>query len=53
MDRGGVVELKKPWASSGCFVLTLCVLGCIVLDRPPPSGPSEVFLVAMEVSSRG
>jgi hypothetical protein len=32
MDRGGVVEPKKPWASSGCFVLTLCMSGYVGLD---------------------
>jgi hypothetical protein len=36
MDCGGVLEPKKPWASSGCSVLTLCVSGGVSLDRPPP-----------------
>jgi hypothetical protein len=53
MDLGGVLEPKKPWASSGYSVLTLCVLGCVGLDRPPPGGPSRVFLVVKEVGSRG
>jgi hypothetical protein len=34
MNHSGVVEPKKPWASSGCSVLTLCMLGCVGLDRP-------------------
>jgi hypothetical protein len=53
MDRGRVVEPKKPWASSGCSVLTLCVPSYISLHRPPPSGPSRVFLAVKEVGSRG
>ena len=53
MDRGGVVEPKKPLASSGCSVLTLCVSGCVGLDQPPLGGPSGVFLLAKEVGSRG
>jgi hypothetical protein len=36
VDRCGVVESKKPWASPGCSVLTLCMSGYVVLDRPPP-----------------
>jgi hypothetical protein len=52
MDRGGVLEPKKPWASSGYSILTLCVLGCVGLDWPSLVGPSEVFLVAKEVGSR-
>jgi hypothetical protein len=35
MDCGGVVEPKKPWTSSDCSVLTLCVSGCVGLDQPP------------------
>jgi hypothetical protein len=35
MDRGGVVEPKKPWVSSSCSVLTLYMSGCIGLDWPP------------------
>ena len=53
VDCGGVVEPKKPWASFGYSVLTLCVLGYVGLDWPPLGGPSGVFLVAKEVSSRG
>ena len=53
MDRGGVVEPKKPWASSGCSVLTLYVTSCVGLDQPPPGGCSRVFLAVKEVSSRG
>jgi hypothetical protein len=53
MDCGSVVELKKPWASSGCSVLTLYVSGCVNLDRPPLGGPSGVVLVTKEVGSRG
>ena len=53
MDHGGVMELKKPWASFGCSILTLYVLGYVGLDRPPLGGPPGVFLVAKEVSSKG
>jgi hypothetical protein len=53
VDRGGVLETKKPWASFGCSVLTLCMSGYVGLDRPPLGGPCGVFLVAEEVSSRG
>ena len=53
MDRGNVVELKKPSASFGCSVLTLCVSGYVGLDRPSPGGPSRVFLMAKKVGSRG
>jgi hypothetical protein len=53
MDRGIFMEPKKPWASSGCSVLTLCVLGYVGLDWPSLGGPSEVFVVAKEVGSRG
>jgi hypothetical protein len=53
MDHGDVLEPKKPWASSGYYVLTLYVSGCVGLDRPPVGGPSGVFLVAKEVGSRG
>jgi hypothetical protein len=35
VDRGGVMEPKKPWASSGYSVLTLCVSGYVSLDQPP------------------
>jgi hypothetical protein len=35
VDHGGVVEPKKPWASFGYSVLTLCVSGYVGLDRPP------------------
>ena len=52
MDRGGVLEPKKPWASFDCSVLTLYVSGCVGLVRPPLGGPSGVFLVAKEVGSR-
>jgi hypothetical protein len=47
------MEPKKPWTSSDCSVLTLCVLGYVGLDWPPPGGPSEVFLVVKKVGSRG
>jgi hypothetical protein len=53
MNRGGVVEPNKPWASSGYSVLTLCVSGYVSLDRPPLGGPSRVFLVMKDVGSRG
>jgi hypothetical protein len=52
VDYGGVLELKKPWALSGCSVLTPYVSNCVGLDRPPPGGPSRVFLLAKEVGSR-
>ena len=48
-----IVEPKKPWVSSGCSVLTLCMLGCVGLDRPPLGGPSRVFLEEKEVGFRG
>ena len=53
VDCGDVVELKKPWASFDCSVLTLYVSSCVGLDRPPVGGPFGVFLVAKTVSSRG
>jgi hypothetical protein len=53
VDRGGVVEPKKPWALSGCSVLTLYMLGCVGLDRRPLGGPSGVFSAVKEVDSRG
>ena len=53
VDCGGVMEPKKPWTSSSCSVLTLCVSGYVGLDRPPLGGPSRVFLVMKEVGSRG
>ena len=53
VDHGGVVELKKPWASSSYSVLTLCMSGYVGLDRPPLGGHYGVFLVVKEVSSRG
>ena len=53
VDRGSVLELKKPWASSGYSILTLCMLGYVGLDRPPSGGPSGVFLVVKEVGSKG
>jgi hypothetical protein len=53
MDRGRVVEPKKPWASSDCSVLKLCMSGYISLHRPPLGGPSRVFLAVKEVGSRG
>ena len=53
MDRGGVLEPKKPWASFDCSVLTLYVSGCVGLVRPPLGGPSGVFLAVKEVSFRG
>jgi hypothetical protein len=53
VDRGSVVEPKNPGALSGCSVLTLCVLGCISLDRRPPGRPSGVFSAVKEVDSRG
>jgi hypothetical protein len=52
-NGGGVVELKKPCASFGCSVLTLCVSGCVSLDRPPLGGPSGVFLAMKQVGSMG
>ena len=52
VDHGGVVEPKKPWASSGCSVLTLCVSGYVGLDQPPLGGPSRVFLAVKEVGSK-
>jgi hypothetical protein len=39
--------------SSSCSVLTLCVLGYVGLDWPPPDGPSRVFLAVKEAGSRG
>jgi hypothetical protein len=51
LDRGSVMELKKPWVLSSCSVLTLCMSCCVGLDRPPLDGPSGVFLVATEVGS--
>jgi hypothetical protein len=51
MDHDGVLEPKKPWASSNCSVLTLCVLGGVGLNWPPLDGPSRVFLVVMEAGS--
>jgi hypothetical protein len=39
VDRGGVMELKKPWASSGYSVLTLCVRLC----RLRPASPRWTF----------
>jgi hypothetical protein len=48
MDRGGVVEPKKPWASSNYSFLTLCVSGYVDLDRPLSGGPSGVFLEVKE-----
>ena len=53
MDRGSVVETKKPWASFDCSILTLCESGYVSLGWPPLGGPSRVFLVAKEVDSRG
>ena len=53
VDRGGVMELKEPWASFSCSILSLYVLGYVGLDRPPPGGPSGVFLAMKEVGSRG
>jgi hypothetical protein len=47
------MELKKPWGSSDCSILTLYVLGYVGLDRPPLGGPSGVFLVVKEVGSKG
>jgi hypothetical protein len=35
VDRGSIVEPKKPWASFGYSVLTLCVSGYVSLDWPP------------------
>jgi hypothetical protein len=35
VDHGGVMEPKKPYASSNYSVLTLCVSGCVGLDLPP------------------
>ena len=51
VDYGVVVEPKKPWVSSSCSILTLCMSGCVGLERPPLGGPSGVFLVAKEVGS--
>jgi hypothetical protein len=44
---------EEAWAPSDYSILTLYVLGCVDLDRPSPSGPSEVFLVVKEVSFKG
>jgi hypothetical protein len=48
-----VLEPKKPWALSDCFVLTLYMSGCVGLDRPPLGGCSGVFLAVKEVGFRG
>ena len=53
MDRGSVMEPKKPWTPFDYSILTLCVLGGVGLDRPPLGGPFGVFLVAKEVGSGG
>ena len=53
VDHGGVMEPKKPWVLFGCSVLTLYMSGCVSLDQPTIDGPSRVFLVVKEVSSRG
>ena len=53
MDRGFVLVLKKPWASSCCSVLTLYMSGYVSLDRPPLGGPSGVFLAVKEVGFKG
>jgi hypothetical protein len=52
VDRGGVMEPKKPWTAFSCSVLTLCVSGYVGLDQALPGGPSGVFLVVKEVGSR-
>jgi hypothetical protein len=51
VDRGVIVEPKKPCVSSSCSVLTLCVSGCVGLDQSPPGGPYGVLLAVKEVSS--
>jgi hypothetical protein len=53
VDHDGVVEPKKPWASSDCSVMTLYMSSCVDLDRPPPGGPSRVFLAVKKVNFRG
>ena len=53
VNHGSVVEPKKPWASSGCSVLTLYVSGYVALDRPPLGGPSGVFLAVKEIGFKG
>jgi hypothetical protein len=53
VDRGCVLEPKKPWTSSDYSVLTLFVSGYVRLDWPSLGGLSGVFLVAKEVGSRG
>jgi hypothetical protein len=47
------LRAEEAWASSGCFVLTLCVLEGVGLDRPPQVRRFGVFLVVKEVSSMG
>jgi hypothetical protein len=51
-----------PWRCRGakealglfdCSILTLYMSGYVGLDRPPPGGPSGVFLAVKEVDSRG
>jgi hypothetical protein len=53
MDRAGVLEPKKPWASSGHCILTLCMLGGVSLDQPPLGETFWSVLVGEEVGSMG
>jgi hypothetical protein len=53
MDRGDVVEPKKPRGSFGCSVLTLYVSGYVGLDWPPTSASSGGFLVVKEAGLKG
>jgi hypothetical protein len=53
MDRGDVMEPKKPRGSFGCSVLTLYESGYVGLDWPPTGVSFGGFLVVKEASLKG